>query len=106
MSDEIIDAKGREYTTAVRNELKGDLASLAARVRALETRPPPATGGLTRDEIWKLAGDRIFAELTTSGTPLFAAVMSSLLLGETPQGYHGLAFALIVAGIAVSSRRG
>lgn len=74
MSDEIIDAKGREYTTAVRNELKGDLASLAARVRALETRPPPATGGLTRDEIWKLAGDRIFAELTTSGTPLFAAV--------------------------------
>lgn len=72
MSDEIIDAKGREYTTAVRNELKGDLAALAARVRALETRPAPA--GLSRDEIWKLAGDRIFAELTTSGTPLFAAV--------------------------------
>lgn len=42
----------------------------------------------------------------TNLTPLFAAVMSSLLLGETPQGYHGLAFALIVAGIAVSSRRG
>ncbi len=39
-------------------------------------------------------------------TPLFAAVMSSLLLGETPQIYHALAFGLIVAGIAVSSRQG
>jgi drug/metabolite transporter (DMT)-like permease len=38
-------------------------------------------------------------------TPLFAAVMSAALLGEPPQPYHGLAFALIVAGIAVSSRR-
>ncbi len=42
----------------------------------------------------------------TNLTPLFAAVMSSLLLGETPQGYHALAFVLIVAGIVVSSRRG
>jgi drug/metabolite transporter (DMT)-like permease len=37
-------------------------------------------------------------------TPLFAAVMSTLFLGEMPQLYHLLAFALIVAGIAVSSR--
>jgi drug/metabolite transporter (DMT)-like permease len=37
--------------------------------------------------------------------PLFAAVMSAALLGEPPQGYHALAFALIVGGIAVSSRR-
>jgi len=38
-------------------------------------------------------------------TPLFAAVMSAALLGEPPQPYHGLAFAFIVAGIAVSARR-
>ena len=38
-------------------------------------------------------------------TPLFAALLSALLLGETPRGYHALAFALIVAGIAVSARR-
>lgn len=38
-------------------------------------------------------------------TPLFAALLSAALLGEAPQPYHGLAFALIVAGIAVSSRR-
>ena len=38
-------------------------------------------------------------------TPLFAAVLSTLVLGETPQGYHALAFALIVAGIAVSLLR-
>jgi drug/metabolite transporter (DMT)-like permease len=39
-------------------------------------------------------------------TPLFAAVLSALLLGETPRGFHALAFALIVGGIAVSLPRG
>jgi len=38
-------------------------------------------------------------------TPLLTAVLSSALLGETPQPYHGAAFALIVGGIVVSSRR-
>ncbi len=38
-------------------------------------------------------------------TPLFAAVMSAAVLGELPHLYHGLAFALIVGGIVVSSRR-
>jgi drug/metabolite transporter (DMT)-like permease len=37
-------------------------------------------------------------------TPLFAAAFSAALLGEPPQPYHGVAFALVVAGIAVSSR--
>lgn len=38
-------------------------------------------------------------------TPLFAAILSGAFLGETPQAYHLLAFALIVGGIVVSSRR-
>ena len=38
-------------------------------------------------------------------TPLFAAILSTLLLGETPRAYHALAFGLIVAGIAVSMPR-
>ena len=38
-------------------------------------------------------------------TPLFAAMLSAALLGEPPQRYHALAFALIVAGIVVSSPR-
>lgn len=38
-------------------------------------------------------------------TPLFAAVLSSALLGDTPSTYHAVAFALIVGGIVVSSRR-
>lgn len=38
-------------------------------------------------------------------TPLFAAVMSALFLGETPKAFHGVAFALIVLGIVVSSAR-
>ncbi|TSE25022.1 2A78: carboxylate/amino acid/amine transporter [Tepidimonas sediminis] len=41
----------------------------------------------------------------TNLTPLFTAVMSTLLLGEPPRGYHAAAFVLIVAGIVVSSRR-
>jgi drug/metabolite transporter (DMT)-like permease len=38
-------------------------------------------------------------------TPLFAAVLSSALLGETPHLYHAIAFGLIVSGIVVSLRR-
>lgn len=38
-------------------------------------------------------------------TPLFAALLSSVFLGETPKLYHALAFVLIVGGIVVSSRR-
>ncbi|SHI10666.1 DMT family transporter [Pollutimonas bauzanensis] len=38
-------------------------------------------------------------------TPLFAALMSSAFLGEMPQAYHAVAFALIVSGIILSSRR-
>lgn len=41
----------------------------------------------------------------TNLTPVAAAVMSALFLGEPPRLYHALAFALIVAGIVVSSRR-
>ncbi len=38
-------------------------------------------------------------------TPVFAAVMSVMVLGDAPRWYHVLAFALIVAGIVVSSRK-
>lgn len=38
-------------------------------------------------------------------TPLFAATISTLMLGDAPAAYHVLAFALIVGGIWVSSRR-
>lgn len=38
-------------------------------------------------------------------TPLFAAVLSASLLGEMPKPYHAAAFALVVSGIVVSSRR-
>ena len=38
-------------------------------------------------------------------TPLIAAMLSSLLLGETPHTYHAAAFVLIVGGIIVSSRQ-
>lgn len=38
--------------------------------------------------------------------PLFTALLSAAMLGEPPQLFHGLAFALIVAGIAISSKRG
>ncbi|MFN3305401.1 MAG: DMT family transporter [Roseateles sp.] len=37
-------------------------------------------------------------------TPVFAALISAALLGQWPAWYHGAAFALIAAGIVVSSR--
>ena len=39
-------------------------------------------------------------------TPVFAALMSAAVLGESPRWFHAVAFALIVGGILVSSRRG
>ncbi len=38
-------------------------------------------------------------------TPVFAALLSALLLGEAPRGYHAMAFALIAGGIVVSARQ-
>jgi len=38
-------------------------------------------------------------------TPLLAAMLSALVLGELPHGYHAVAFVLIVGGIAVSAPR-
>ena len=38
-------------------------------------------------------------------TPLFAGVLSAAFLGDTPKAFHAVAFALIVGGIVVSSRR-
>ena len=37
--------------------------------------------------------------------PLFTAILSAAMLGEPPRLFHGLAFALIVIGIVISSRR-
>ena len=43
----------------------------------------------------------IFANLT----PVFAALLSAVVIGELPQAYHVVAFALTVLGIGVSVRR-
>jgi len=45
------------------------------------------------------------AAFFTNLTPLFTALLSAAFLGEMPQPFHALAFALIVGGILVSSRR-
>lgn len=37
--------------------------------------------------------------------PLFTAILSAAMLGEPPQLFHGLAFAFIVSGIVISSRK-
>jgi drug/metabolite transporter (DMT)-like permease len=57
---------------------------------------------------WGLGVQRVgpnVAGFFSNLTPLFAAVLSAALLGEVPRPYHALAFALIVGGIVVSSRR-
>lgn len=50
-------------------------------------------------------GGPALAAIFNNLTPLFAALLSALVLGELPHWYHGVAFALIVAGIVVSSWR-
>jgi drug/metabolite transporter (DMT)-like permease len=49
-------------------------------------------------------GGPALASFFNNLTPLFAALLSTLMLGEAPQTYHALAFLLIVGGIAVSAR--
>ena len=39
-------------------------------------------------------------------TPLFAGLLSTLLLGETPRAYHLVGLAAIVGGIHIANRRG
>ncbi|KPF61486.1 hypothetical protein D621_01025 [beta proteobacterium AAP51] len=55
---------------------------------------------------WGLAvaqGGPALAAFFANLTPLFAALLSTAVLGETPRLFHAVAFVLIVAGIAVSS---
>jgi len=52
----------------------------------------------------RLAGPSV-AGFFSNLTPLFAALLSTLLLGEVPHLYHAIAFVLIVGGIVVSTRR-
>jgi drug/metabolite transporter (DMT)-like permease len=57
---------------------------------------------------WGLGVQRVgpnIAGFFSNLTPLFAAIFSSLALGDTPKIYHAIAFLLIVCGIYVSSRK-
>ena len=63
--------------------------------------------GLIAYRCWGLGvarGGPALAAFFANLTPLFAALMSAAVLGEAPRWFHALAFALIVAGILVSSR--
>ncbi|TCS33750.1 drug/metabolite transporter (DMT)-like permease [Paucimonas lemoignei] len=58
--------------------------------------------------LWSVGVARVgpnIAAFFTNLIPLFTALMSSAILGELPQLYHGAAFVLIVCGIVLSSRR-
>ena len=57
---------------------------------------------------WGLGVQRVgpnIAGFFANLTPVFAATLSALALGELPQTYHIAAFVLIVGGIVVSSRK-
>jgi drug/metabolite transporter (DMT)-like permease len=57
---------------------------------------------------WGLGVQRVgpsVAAFFNNLTPLFAALLSTAFLGELPRLHHAAAFALIVAGIVVSSKR-
>jgi drug/metabolite transporter (DMT)-like permease len=57
---------------------------------------------------WGLGVQRVgpnIASFFANLTPVFAATLSVIALGELPQLYHLTAFALIIGGIVVSSRK-
>ena len=57
---------------------------------------------------WGLGVQRVgpnIAGFFANLTPVFAATMSALALGELPQLYHVAAFVMIIGGIVVSSRK-
>ena len=57
---------------------------------------------------WGLGVQRVgpnIAGFFANLTPVFAATLSALALGELPQIYHVAAFVMIIVGIVVSSRR-
>ena len=57
---------------------------------------------------WGLGVQRVgpnIAGFFANLTPVFAATMSALALGELPQIYHAAAFVMIIGGIVVSSRK-
>jgi drug/metabolite transporter (DMT)-like permease len=57
---------------------------------------------------WGLGVQRVgptIAGFFANLTPVFAATLSALALGELPQMYHFVAFVMIIGGIVVSSRK-
>ncbi|MGA0984719.1 MAG: EamA family transporter, partial [Burkholderiaceae bacterium] len=63
--------------------------------------------GIVAFRAWGLAVQRVgpsFAGVVVNLTPLLAALFSAVFLNENPELYHGLAFLLIVIGIAVFQR--
>ena len=54
--------------------------------------------------VWAMVIGAAFYGVRPHRALLLGAPLSAALLGEWPQPFHGLAFALILAGIVVSSR--
>jgi drug/metabolite transporter (DMT)-like permease len=57
---------------------------------------------------WGLGVQRVgpnIAGFFANLTPVFAATLSALALGELPQIFHVAAFVMIIGGIVVSSRK-
>lgn len=100
----------------------GTWAALAAGIEQAVFAPPPIawSAGVAAGWLYVALGASIIAYwlwgvgVSTVGpavssffvnlTPLFAALMSAALLSEPPRWYHVVAFALIAAGIVVTSR--
>lgn len=64
--------------------------------------------GLIAYKIWDVGLRRVgpaSAGFIANLAPVFAALLSAIFLGEGPELFHALAFALIVGGIVVSARK-
>lgn len=88
---EIVDAKGREYTSAVKKDLMTKLGQQEARIKALEAQiaalqSKPAAFDETRvnDHIWVKAPDAIYAALKSNNPGLIEELRRIIAAQATP----------------------
>lgn len=81
-----VDEEGRAYTNAVKKELKGDVAKLDARLKAVEARPAGGAGGVSeaqaRDIAWSLAPSAVYADLQRADSGI-RKVIGEIAAGQT-----------------------
>jgi len=85
-----VDEEARQYTTAVKKELKADVAALDKRLGALEARPTTSVAGISRDESWQLARDSVYFDVQRPDSGIRAEIAKLIDARPAPTDRNGL----------------